>query len=183
MAMKKCKSCGNEVSKSAKVCPNCGQKLKMGFWAKFGIGLVIIIVAVVALQPSSEEIEARLAEVQASSPSPISPSGELAGMFSIISDSTDIQRENRENEITGSIVEWTLPVFDVTRVSEENMIYRIQTPSSSDYVGAFIRLHARNEDEAARIEGLSEDDMISFKGEITGTSMRNITIENARLVK
>lgn len=26
MAMKKCKECGKEISKDAKVCPNCGKK-------------------------------------------------------------------------------------------------------------------------------------------------------------
>ena len=37
--LKPCKSCGNEVAKSAKTCPNCGQKLKMGLLKKVAIGL------------------------------------------------------------------------------------------------------------------------------------------------
>lgn len=45
MSMKKCKECGAEVSSSAKVCPQCGKKLKHA-----GVRIVIgIIVAVVGI--------------------------------------------------------------------------------------------------------------------------------------
>lgn len=40
MAMKICKECGAEVSKSAKVCPKCGKKLKH-------TGLIVFIVIIV----------------------------------------------------------------------------------------------------------------------------------------
>jgi SOS response regulatory protein OraA/RecX len=47
--LKPCKTCGKEVAKSAKSCPSCGQKLKMGFFKKaligFGVLIVLIIVA------------------------------------------------------------------------------------------------------------------------------------------
>jgi RNA polymerase subunit RPABC4/transcription elongation factor Spt4 len=47
--LKPCKTCGKEVAKSAKKCPHCGQKLKMGFFLKGVIGLVaIIVIAVIA---------------------------------------------------------------------------------------------------------------------------------------
>lgn len=39
-----CKTCGKELAKSARVCPNCGAKLKTGVLKKFGIGLGIVIV-------------------------------------------------------------------------------------------------------------------------------------------
>lgn len=181
MAMKKCKSCGNEVAKSAKVCPGCGQKLKLGFLAKFGILVIAVIAMAVAFSPSSEDVAKRLAEIENSTPSAVSPSAELAGMFSMISDSTNIQRENKEAEIKGSIVEWSLPVFDVSLNSKEKMIYRVQTSSRSNSVGTFVYIHARNEAEMAELEALSEGEMIKVKGEITGISMRNVVIENARL--
>jgi hypothetical protein len=43
--LKPCKACNHEVSKSAKKCPNCGQKLKMGFLMKglIGFGVLILI--------------------------------------------------------------------------------------------------------------------------------------------
>lgn len=41
MAMKICKDCGTEVSKTAKTCPKCGRKLK-----KKGLGVVLGIVII-----------------------------------------------------------------------------------------------------------------------------------------
>ena len=47
--MVKCKACGNEIAKSAKVCPNCGKKNKKPLWQTilviFGIIIVIGIFA------------------------------------------------------------------------------------------------------------------------------------------
>jgi hypothetical protein len=44
-----CKTCKNEISKSAKVCPHCGEKLKMGFAKKFFLGSVAFFVGVMVL--------------------------------------------------------------------------------------------------------------------------------------
>jgi hypothetical protein len=47
--MTKCKTCGHEVSTTAKRCPNCGAKLKMGFFKKALIGIgAIIVIAIIA---------------------------------------------------------------------------------------------------------------------------------------
>lgn len=43
MAMKTCKECGNEISKSAKVCPHCGKKQKRGR----GFAVLLIILGVI----------------------------------------------------------------------------------------------------------------------------------------
>ena len=45
MAMKLCKECGTEVSKSAKICPKCGKKLKHN-GIRITIGLIIIIIGI-----------------------------------------------------------------------------------------------------------------------------------------
>lgn len=44
--MVKCKACGKEIAKSAKVCPNCGKKNKK---SKLLLGLLIIVVAVIVI--------------------------------------------------------------------------------------------------------------------------------------
>jgi hypothetical protein len=47
--LKTCKDCGAEVSKSAKTCPNCGKRLKLGGFRIFlGIILGLIIIGVIA---------------------------------------------------------------------------------------------------------------------------------------
>lgn len=179
--LKKCKSCGTDVAKGAKQCPSCGQKLKMGFMAKLGIVIVGIIVVIVIGMPSSEDIAKKLAEVEAATPSNIEPGGSLASMFAFVSDSTDIQRENKEKEIVGDIVEWRLPVFEVKKMGDSGLKYKIQTTANKNNVGTFVSITARDANEARKIEALSADDMINIKGEITGIFMRNMTIEHARI--
>ena len=51
---KNCKVCGNEVAKSAKVCPKCGAKLKKRNPVLIGI-IVIIIIAIIGASGTSEE--------------------------------------------------------------------------------------------------------------------------------
>ena len=46
-------------------------------------------------------------------PEQINPQGELGEMFSFGSTNTDIQRDNKINEIKGKVVSWSLPVFEV----------------------------------------------------------------------
>lgn len=182
--MKNCKSCDKEVAKGAKACPHCGQKLKMGFLAKAGIGVVLLIGVVVLALPSDEEVATQLAAVEQSAPADINPNGELAELFSVLSENTDIQRDNMEKELTGKVVQWTLPVFDVNISNEKKNIYRVQTSAKNNTVGTLITLHARNSDEVTFIEGLIEDSLITVKGEIAGASItRSIQIENARLVR
>lgn len=48
MAMKVCKDCGTEVSKSAKSCPKCGRKLKHTA-LRVILGIIIIIIGIYSL--------------------------------------------------------------------------------------------------------------------------------------
>jgi len=47
--MIKCKTCGKEIAKSAKVCPSCGKKNKRPFWQTLLVGIgIIIVIAIIA---------------------------------------------------------------------------------------------------------------------------------------
>lgn len=52
MAMKVCKDCGTEISKSAKTCPKCGKKLKHT-GLRIVLGLIIIIIGIGAIASSN----------------------------------------------------------------------------------------------------------------------------------
>ena len=43
-----CKTCGNEMAKSAKTCPNCGAKNKTPFYKKWWVWVITVVVVVVA---------------------------------------------------------------------------------------------------------------------------------------
>jgi hypothetical protein len=182
--VKPCPACGKEVAKSAKICPHCGKKLKMGLFLKIIIGLAVLGVIGVIFAPSEEEQAQRLAStlenIVNAQAANISSTGELDSIFSLMSKYTDIQRENKEKEITGKIVQWTLPVYDVNKNGDK--YYRVQT-SSGNHVGAFLSIYPRSNEEKQYIEGLQTGNMISFKGKIIGTTMRNIDIAPAILVK
>lgn len=55
--MKKCPDCKKEVSKSAKICPNCGKKLKKPIFLYIILG--IIVVAIIGGVMSSKDEENR----------------------------------------------------------------------------------------------------------------------------
>lgn len=54
MAMKICKDCGAEVSKSAKVCPKCGKKLKHT-GLRVLLGIIVLMIGLVGLTSGGEE--------------------------------------------------------------------------------------------------------------------------------
>lgn len=174
-----CKACGKDVAKGVKKCPHCGKKLKMGMLTKIILGVVVIVIANSILNPG-KTLEERLQETRDAQASDLSPRGELGDMFSMMSDYTDIQRDNKEKEIIGQIVQWRLPVFDVNKSSEGK--YRVQTSGSGNVVGTFVDLYATSPEEKQQIESLQTGDFVSFKGKIEGTTMRNVDIEDAVLV-
>lgn len=114
----------------------------------------------------------------------ISPSGNLYEIYSLGSNYTDLQRENTTKELKDKIVQWTLPVFEVSKLSENK--YKIQTSSGNlfgtKYVGTFIVVYTQNENEVNFIENLKTGSNITIKGIINDTFMRNIDIEPAILI-
>ncbi|NQV69268.1 MAG: hypothetical protein HQ498_04500 [Pseudohongiella sp.] len=171
-----CKSCQKEVAKSAKKCPHCGETLKTGLFVKILTVLIVLGVISAIFSPSTED---RLATLAQATVSDLSPGGELNAAFSILSEHTDIQRENLERDITGTTVIWQLPIYEVSKITDGH--YRVQT-AGSGVVGTFAEIYTQSADEANFIEGLIEDDLIKFKGTITGTFLRNIEFDPAILV-
>jgi predicted nucleic acid-binding Zn ribbon protein len=68
-ALTNCKECGNQVSKSAKTCPKCGAKLKMGFFQKVGVILLLfVLLAFVFAKEDTNKPSAKKAEDEKPSP-------------------------------------------------------------------------------------------------------------------
>jgi len=176
-----CKSCGKEVSKSAKKCPHCGEKLKMGLFLKLIIAGIAIAVIGAITAPSQEEFRQTLLDMKSAQSSSVS-SSELAPLFSMGSKGTDLQRDKKEKEIKGQLVEWTIPVYEVKVLSAKEGKYKIQGSSKRGAVGTFVTIYALDDNDKARIESLKTGDLVKVKGKITGTFMRNIEIEPAVLM-
>jgi hypothetical protein len=128
--------------------------------------------------PGELTVAASDGELIAARPAEIAPSGELAEVFALFSNATALQREEKERQIKGKIVQWRLPVYNVT---EHGGFYVVQTKSQSGLVGAFcyVRASETSKDVVLR---LREDDYVTCKGPIAGASMRNIEIKPAVLL-
>lgn len=116
-------------------------------------------------------------------PSKLRPDSELYDIFKYGSDHSDVQRENMIGKIKGSIVLWTLPVYEVYK---KDYGYEITTSNSkkddllgfTKYVSTEIHLSPRDSYEREEIETLKKGDMIEIKGKIKGlTRSRSIIID------
>lgn len=145
------------------------------------IGLPVFAVVVYTIGPkqngmgqSTVESDAKLASAPVSG---LAPSGDMAEIFSFLSEATQIQRDEKERPIKGKIVRWKLPVYNV---SERNGFIVIQTKSRPGIVGTFCYVTASDAIKQY-VLSLRENDLITCKGEIAGTTMRSIEIRPAVL--
>lgn len=160
--------------------------LGLGVWLLIG---VVAIAAALMLVGKSNNNSAKptdpLAELVGAAPSALRPEGELSEMFSFGSKNTDLQRENKLKEITGQVVEWTLPVYEVKR---SGAAYKVQTSTKvgifgDSLLGAFVYITPRSAEDQQVIESLKTGDVITFKGRIAGVSLRSLDIKPAILSK
>ena len=191
--LKPCPSCEKEVAKSAKVCPNCGKKLSMGCLLKTILLLIAIIIGgfiiIITVVPSKEDQEnkhaQKLAAIASAPTANILPTGEIAEMLALGSEHTAVQIDAKADQLRGTIVQWSLPVFAVTRNKNS---YLIQTEGSEGIFGdtpkvaAFVTLYARNDEEVSYIESLKKGSLLTFKGSIKGIKFLHIEIDPAILV-
>lgn len=156
---------------------------------KKNIALVIVAVVFIAIvMPSDKQrkqeqnASQQLAEVQ---PEKMLPTGKLADIFDVMSDYTDLQREQELQNIKGKVVQWILPVYEVSKRGDE---YIIQTSGSksctycSENVGTFVTIVPRTQEEVDFLHTIKTNSMIKFKGVISGSTMRNLDIEPAILI-
>lgn len=122
-------------------------------------------------------VTSKFAELASATPAQILPTGELAAMFNLMSNNTDLQRENKLREIKGQVVEWTLPVYEIRK---EDGYYLVQT-EGNEAVGAFVYIFARNEQDKVTMESLKTGSLISFRGVISDVTMRRLDIKPAIL--
>lgn len=178
-ALKNCKSCGKEVAKSAKICPHCGAKLKMGLMTKLAIFIAAVAAIGAVTAPSKDEFSKTLQKIASAPAANLSATGELASLLQLGSDGTSVQRDEKEKEIKGKIVDWELPVYNVRVADEKKKSYRIQTKTQTGLVSAFATVYARSPEDEAVLKGLKTGDMIRFKGQIKGITMRSVDVDPA----
>lgn len=162
------------------------EKTSAWLWVVAGAGVLVIGLVLIGGKTTDKPKEDALVELANAQPSTLHAEGELSELFALGSKNTDLQRENKLNEIKGKIVQWQLPVYEVSRSGD---LYRVQTrtrirvgPLGHDLVGTFVYITPRDDAERQTIEALKTDDLILFKGRISGSSLRSLEIKPALLV-
>ena len=155
----------------------------MGFFMKALIFIGVIIGAAVILAPSPEERTQAAADnidelVNAVPDSDVS-AAELQQIFQLGSSSTDVQRDNKEEEIKGKVVEWDVEVYEVNKRGDDT--YRVQSIGNDSSTASMVNIHIRSPEEATYIESLKTGDRVQFKGRISGTTIRHIEFDDAIL--
>jgi hypothetical protein len=127
---------------------------------------------------SNEKVPRNVAALIGATPTPVQPTGELADIFSLMSEYTNLQRENKFKELKGNVVEWRLTVYEVSRHGDG---YKIQTGGIGE-VGTFVHLKARDDTDKKRIEAMKTGDKISIRGVIKDTFIRSFVLDPALLL-
>ncbi len=146
----------------------------------FAIFVAFIIIAAINSANDDKALEA----LKTAPISSLSPAGELAAIFALGSDYTDIQRENKLKEIKGKVVAWQMPVYEVKR---EGRGYSVLTQSPDlfnagrAFLPAMITVTPLSDDDKAKIESLKTGDIIQFKGTIKDVRLRHVIIDPAYL--
>lgn len=106
------------------------------------------------------------------------PTGELQQLYSMGGIHTNLQRDEKTEEIKGKIVEWTLNFYDVHKMGDNK--YRVTT-QADDEVSTSIVLTTRTAEEKDRMKSLTTGNSISIRGKIDDVTFRVIEIEPAIL--
>ncbi len=163
-------------------------KKKWGFWKIFGLFWIFLIIIGLFQRGegrqggntgtgSSQNLTSSPVDEKLSSENSIQA---LASIFSIGSKYTDLQREEAEKEIKGKIVQWTLPVYEVRRISDRH--YKVQTSSRTETIGTFIHIRNPSPEDTSKLIKFKTGDKITVKGKIDGVSLRNVELDPAILV-
>ena len=118
--------------------------------------------------------------VEASPELSVQPTGEIAEIFKVMSDYTDIQRSNKLKELKNKIVVWNLTVYNINKAGKKYVIQTEPKGIKQEEVSTIITLTPINENQITMIESLKTGDKIKIKGILTGEStMRALEISPA----
>lgn len=113
----------------------------------------------------------------------LQPHGELGEVFNIFSDFTNLQRDLKLKEIRGKVVNWRLPVYEISISGNEYLVHTSSRGKGDllgkSLVGTFTYITPKNEADRQQLESLKTGDIIEIKGVIKDISLRNIEIRPA----
>lgn len=111
-------------------------------------------------------------------PSSVRPPTDLADALSFFSSLTDVKKNEIKDSYRGKLVQWTLPVWDVSKRDEK---YVIQTSDDAP-IAIFCHVVPDSKTVEARIRALNAGDSITCKGTVSGYTLGNVNIAPAMVL-
>ena len=185
--MTTCRTCGKEMAKAAKVCPNCGAKNKKPFFTKpwfIAIVVVFIIGAIASGGKSGSTNTNKVANKAISDASEVKDT---------VAESTDA------SEVKDTVAESTAPTVEYTSYTVDDLMAQLEgnaLKASNDHKGENVRItgklgvidssgkyitlypdtdfaiigvqcYIKNDDTKAKVAELSKDSLVTLTGKIT----------------
>jgi hypothetical protein len=169
----KCKTCGEEIAKTAKTCPKCGAKNKQISPAKGLIALLIIIAAIGLIvgsgKKSTEKTSLNEKETSTESSSVVDKAEapieythyDVTELF----DALESNAMKAQNTFKGQYVE--LDGYLGTIDSDGKYISLEADPDNYDYLFDSVHCNIKTDEQRQIIMGLNKGDHIVIRGKIT----------------
>lgn len=174
-----------DVSNAAGAVPARGVFMKPALIGAAGVLCLLVLVGVVGINLGGASKTSEADAMSAAPESDYRPEGVISEVFALGSRNTNLQRESAQKELTGQVINWSLPVYEVSRSGNN---FKVQTQAKArvgnfgtDLVGTFVIVTPRSDDERRMLASLQTGDTLSFKGRIRGVTMRHLNVEPAIL--
>lgn len=159
--MKKCSACGADISKSAAICPQCGQKNKKPFYKKpwFIILAVILLIAIVSSTGSESDTADVSTETKVTSEKIEYTQVDVSTLVDELkANAMKAERtyDNQHLEITGRLA-----------VIDSDGDYISVYPQNDEFAISGVQCYIKNEEQTEKVMNMNIGDTVTVKGKIT----------------
>ena len=183
MALVKCKQCGNENAKDAKVCPKCGTSLKMGMGKKILIGFgVLFLLAAIGRASNKGESSTRTVTAGAAPDTPAAQAAteapltyvkesclKLANTFGTGSKLSELQKEELWKQYKDENFQWELEISDVRSGMLSGFRVQAKCSPESPSIVSDVQISYDN-DAKSLVMQLQKGSVYKLRGKLTHTS-------------
>ncbi len=153
---------------------------KVAFWLfiiviglpVLGFFVFFVLSTFTDIEAPSQSVASNVGDVWAAKPDSTSPPPDLAAALSFFSEATSVQKQAVKDRWKGKIVEWRLPVWNVSKSGKE---YTVQTDGKAG-IGIFCRVTTNSEDARMRLEAIMSGQFVTCKGQVTGYTLGNVEV-------
>ena len=156
----KCKSCGNEISKSAKLCPNCGAKNKKPFYKKWWIWAIIVVFVIAIAGVGGENSSGTNKPIEVENKEAITYEAvDLNDMFESLKNNAmkaETEYQNKYIEITGKICN-----FD-----SDGEYVSVEPTNADEWNFDSVMCYIKNDNHKNFLLAKNKGDIITIRGKV-----------------